>query len=93
MFWFIGFFIWGSIFLKGNSYLCDQALQWLSCSTAVLLFLVHITPADMQSCNGGISGIPGIPGTHGPNGNDGAKGEKGDPGERRLHMKRINTQY
>ncbi|CAI5687256.1 complement C1q subcomponent subunit B [Oreochromis niloticus] len=58
-----------------------MALQWLSCSTAVLLFLVHITPADMQSCNGGFPGIPGIPGTHGPNGNDGTKGEKGDPGE------------
>ncbi|KAK9529637.1 hypothetical protein VZT92_013717 [Zoarces viviparus] len=56
-----------------------MAPRWLSCSTAVFLLLVHITPAVTQSCYGG--GIPGIPGTHGPNGNNGAKGEKGDPGE------------
>ncbi|XP_030584296.1 complement C1q subcomponent subunit B-like [Archocentrus centrarchus] len=58
-----------------------MALRWLSCSTAVLLLLVHIVPADTQNCNRALNGIPGIPGTHGPNGRDGAKGEKGDPGE------------
>lgn len=56
-----------------------MAPQWLSCSTAVFLLLVHITPVITQSC--GTPGIPGIPGTHGPNGVDGPKGEKGDPGE------------
>ncbi|XP_042336944.1 collagen alpha-1(X) chain-like [Plectropomus leopardus] len=57
-----------------------MAPRWLSCSTAVFLLLVHITPVLTQSC-GGTPGIPGIPGTHGPNGMDGPKGEKGDPGE------------
>ncbi|XP_022597780.1 complement C1q subcomponent subunit B-like [Seriola dumerili] len=57
-----------------------MALRWLSCSTAVLLLLVHVAPVVAQtSC--GAPGIPGIPGTHGPNGRDGTKGEKGDPGE------------
>ncbi|XP_078103758.1 complement C1q subcomponent subunit B [Sander vitreus] len=57
-----------------------MAPQWLSCSTAVFLLLVHITAVITQSC-GGNPGIPGIPGTHGPNGLDGLKGEMGDPGE------------
>ncbi|XP_029287799.1 complement C1q subcomponent subunit B [Cottoperca gobio] len=57
-----------------------MAPQWLSCSTAVFLLLVHITPVVTQSC-GGTHGIPGIPGTHGPNGQDGPAGQKGDPGE------------
>ncbi|XP_049894592.1 complement C1q subcomponent subunit B [Epinephelus moara] len=56
-----------------------MAAQWLSCSTAVFLLLVHITPVVTQC--GGTPGIPGIPGTHGPNGMDGPRGEKGDPGE------------
>ncbi|XP_031160805.1 complement C1q subcomponent subunit B [Sander lucioperca] len=54
-----------------------MAPQWLSCSTAVFLLLVHITVVITQSCGG----IPGIPGTHGRNGLDGVKGEMGDPGE------------
>ncbi|TDH14554.1 hypothetical protein EPR50_G00045050 [Perca flavescens] len=57
-----------------------MAPQWLSCSTAVFLLLVHITAVITQSC-GGNPGIPGIPGTHGPNGMDGPKGAMGDPGE------------
>ncbi|XP_071349387.1 complement C1q subcomponent subunit B-like [Trachinotus anak] len=57
-----------------------MAPQWLSCSAAVLLLLVHVAPVVTQaSC--GAPGIPGIPGTHGPIGRDGPKGEKGDPGE------------
>lgn len=56
-----------------------MAPQWLSCSTAVFLLLVHLNPVVSQSC--GIPGIPGIPGSHGPNGVDGPKGQKGDPGE------------
>ncbi|KAK5873132.1 hypothetical protein PBY51_013773 [Eleginops maclovinus] len=55
-----------------------MAPRWLSCSTAVVLLMLLITPAVTQSCS---PGIPGIPGTHGPNGMDGLKGEKGDPGE------------
>nr|XP_020466838.1 complement C1q subcomponent subunit B-like [Monopterus albus] len=58
--------------------------QWLSCSTAALLLLLHITTAVTQSCSGVTPGIPGIPGTHGPDGRDGPKGEKGDPGESGL---------
>uniref|UniRef100_UPI0037E7386C complement C1q subcomponent subunit B n=1 Tax=Semicossyphus pulcher TaxID=241346 RepID=UPI0037E7386C len=58
-----------------------MAPRWLSCSTAVLLLLFHISPVVSQSCGGASPGIPGIPGTHGPNGLDGLKGEKGDPGE------------
>ncbi|XP_044206143.1 complement C1q subcomponent subunit B-like [Thunnus albacares] len=58
-----------------------MAPQWLSCSTAVLLLLVHVAPVVTQSCTGGTPGIPGIPGTHGPDGKHGVKGEKGDPGE------------
>ena len=57
-----------------------MAPRWLSCSTAVLLLLIHIVPVITQMC-GGSPGIPGIPGTHGPNGKDGPKGEKGDVGE------------
>ncbi|XP_041812006.1 complement C1q subcomponent subunit B-like [Chelmon rostratus] len=56
-----------------------MAPQWLSCSTAVLLLLVHVGPVVSQSC--GIPGIPGIPGSHGRNGQDGLRGQKGDPGE------------
>nr|ABV57765.1 C1q-like-1 [Siniperca chuatsi] len=56
-----------------------MAPQWLSCSTAVFLLLVHVGQVTTQSC--GTPGIPGIPGTHGPNGIVGPKGEKGDPGE------------
>ncbi|KAM4588892.1 complement C1q subcomponent subunit A-like [Odontesthes bonariensis] len=55
-----------------------MALQWLTCSTAVLLLLVHVILVDTQ-CSG-IPGIPGIPGTHGPNGKDGLRGAKGDAG-------------
>ncbi|KAM7401621.1 hypothetical protein PAMP_016923 [Pampus punctatissimus] len=59
-----------------------MAPQWLSCSTAVLLLLVHVAPVVTQSsCTGGPAGVPGIPGTHGANGRDGGKGETGDPGE------------
>ncbi|CAK6960837.1 complement C1q subcomponent subunit C-like [Scomber scombrus] len=58
-----------------------MAPQWLSCSTAVLLLLVHVAPVVTQSCARGPGGIPGIPGTHGDNGNDGVKGEKGESGE------------
>ncbi|XP_026205399.1 complement C1q subcomponent subunit B-like [Anabas testudineus] len=57
-----------------------MAPQRLSCSTALLLLLVHVAPVVTQTC-GGSPGIPGIPGTHGPNGSDGPKGQKGDPGE------------
>lgn len=56
-----------------------QAPQWLTCSTAVFLLLVHVGLVVTQSC--GTPGIPGIPGTHGRNGLDGPRGEKGDPGE------------
>nr|XP_046240901.1 complement C1q subcomponent subunit B-like [Scatophagus argus] len=56
-----------------------MAPQWLSCSAALFLLLVHVGPVLTQSC--GSPGIPGIPGTHGRNGADGPKGEKGDPGE------------
>ncbi|XP_070815305.1 complement C1q subcomponent subunit B-like [Chaetodon trifascialis] len=56
-----------------------MAPQWLSCSTAALLLLVHVGPVVTQSC--GNPGIPGIPGSHGHNGLDGLKGEKGDSGE------------
>ncbi|XP_047437869.1 complement C1q subcomponent subunit B [Mugil cephalus] len=57
-----------------------MAPYWLSCSTAVLLLVVHISPVTTQ-CGGGHPGIPGIPGTHGPNGRDGPKGDKGDTGD------------
>lgn len=56
-----------------------MAPQWLNCSTAVLLLIVHVGLVVTQSC--GTPGIPGIPGIHGRNGLDGPKGEKGDPGE------------
>ncbi|GAA6216899.1 complement C1q subcomponent subunit C-like [Lates japonicus] len=58
-----------------------MAPQWLSCITAVLVLLVHISPAVTQTCTRGKPGIPGIPGTHGPDGRDGPNGAKGDPGE------------
>ncbi|KAM7005511.1 complement C1q subcomponent subunit B [Tautogolabrus adspersus] len=58
-----------------------MAPWWLTCSTAVLLLLVHVGPVVTQSCSSGYPGTHGIPGTHGPNGLDGTKGEKGDPGE------------
>ncbi|XP_034388044.1 complement C1q subcomponent subunit B-like [Cyclopterus lumpus] len=64
-----------------------MAPRWLSCSTAVVLLLVHVTPVVSQSCYGGFPGIHGIPGTHGPNGHNGPKGEKGDPGEAGLPVK------
>ncbi|XP_023265234.1 complement C1q subcomponent subunit B-like [Seriola lalandi dorsalis] len=69
-----------------------MALRWLSCSTAVLLLLVHVAPVVTQtSC--GAPGIPGIPGTHGPNGRDGTKGEKGDPGELRNTEMFVSTSH
>ncbi|XP_050930557.1 LOW QUALITY PROTEIN: collagen alpha-5(IV) chain-like [Lates calcarifer] len=58
-----------------------SAPQWLSCITAVLVLLVHVSPVVTQTCTRGKPGIPGIPGTHGPDGRDGPKGAKGDPGE------------
>ncbi|XP_028261227.1 complement C1q subcomponent subunit B [Parambassis ranga] len=67
-----------------------MAPRWLSCSTAVVLLLVHVSPVVTQmSCSGGVPGIPGIPGTHGPNGRDGPKGEKGDPGEAGQSLKGL----
>ncbi|XP_070700874.1 complement C1q subcomponent subunit B [Pempheris klunzingeri] len=58
-----------------------MAPRWLSCSTAVFLLLVRVSPIVTQSCDRYTPGIPGIPGAYGPDGLDGPMGEKGDPGE------------